>query len=78
MSYWLTESETNQKNTKNKSYMCTYLSDVKNLPRIGINGTLKEKDTISTIPCGAGSDCLCLEDSSVWILDEETNEWINI
>ena len=78
MAYWLTEPETNRKNTKNKSYMCTHLADIEKLPKMGQNGEPKEGDTISPLPCGAGSDCLCLEDSSVWILDEETNEWVNI
>lgn len=78
MAYWLVEPETNRKNTKNKSYMCTHLTDIENLPKGGKYGKSKDGDTVSPLPCGAGSDCLCLEDSSVWILDEETNEWINI
>ncbi len=78
MSYWVLPQEESQKNNKRRSYECTHLSDIDKLPKINKSGEAKERDTVSPLPCSAGSDCLCLEDSSVWILDEETNEWGSI
>ena len=35
----------------------------------------QENDTVAAYPCACGSDCMCLEDSSIWILGKDTNEW---
>lgn len=75
MAYWIQETRTNQNMKNYKSFMCDFRTDIEKLPRMGINGTEQEDDTVSSLPCSYGSDCLCLEDSSVWILGKETNEW---
>lgn len=58
--------------------MCDYRTDINKLPRIGIEGKKQDGDTVSSTPCSCGSDCLCLEDSSVWVLGKDTNEWKEI
>lgn len=75
MAYWVQETTTKQNMINYRSYICDFRSDIEKLPRFGIKGTDQEGDSISPQPCSYGSDCLCLEDSSVWILGKETNEW---
>lgn len=55
--------------------MCDYLSDIKKLPRVGIEGEKQENDTVSSSPCAHGSECICLENSTTWILSKDTNTW---
>lgn len=55
--------------------MCDYLSDIKKLPRVGIEGEKQEGDTVSSLPCAFGSECICLENSTTWFLSKETNMW---
>lgn len=77
MAYWI--QETSNKNRSNcKSFMCDYRTDIDKLPRIGIEGIKQEDDSTASYPCSHGSDCLCLEDSSTWILGKDTNTWIEI
>lgn len=75
MGYWIQETGTHQNFSNCRSFICDYLSDILKLPRVGINGEKQEGDTVSSTPCSYGSDCLCLEDSSVWVLGKDTNEW---
>lgn len=76
MAYWIDPNTT--KSTK-KSYMCDYRTDIDNLPKSnGIHGLQQDGDSISDNPTSFGSDCLCLEDSSVWILSKDTNTWIEL
>lgn len=77
MAYWI--QETNVGNSSAcKSYMCDYRSDIAKLPRIGIHGEEQEGDSVADNPCSWGSDCTCLEDTSIWILGKDTNQWIEI
>lgn len=78
MAYWVQEFGTNHNNVNYRSFICDYRSDIKKLPRESTEGKLQENDTISSAPCSPGSDCLCLEDSSVWILGKDTNDWQEI
>lgn len=75
MAYWLQEPPTPG---NKKSFMCDYLSDVDNLPRMGIEGKHQDGDTVSSMSCIYGSDCFVIENSSVWILRKDTNEWKEI
>lgn len=75
MAYWVQETGTHHNSSNYKSFMCDYRSDIEKLPRVGIEGGLQEGDTVSSAPCSYGSDCLCMEDSSIWILGKDTNEW---
>ena len=75
MGYWVQETGTHHNFSNYRSFICDFLSDISKLPRVGINGEKQEGDTVSSTPCSYGSDCLCLEDSSVWVLGKDTNEW---
>lgn len=55
--------------------MCDYLSDINKLPRVGIEGEKQDGDTVSSAPCAFGSECFCLENTSIWILGKDKNEW---
>lgn len=78
MAYWIQETSTIQNRSGYKSFMCDYRTDINKLPRVGIEGEKQEDDSTASYPCSHGSDCLCLEDSSVWILGKDTNEWKEI
>lgn len=75
MAYWVQETGTHHNHSNYKSFICDYRSDIEKLPRRDVDGEPQEGDTVSSTPCTYGSDCLCLEDSSVWILGKNTNEW---
>lgn len=76
MAYWIDFNAESSANCK--SFYCDYTTDIDQLPRYGIAGVKQDNDTVSHLPCSYGSDCLCLEDSSVWILGKDTNEWRKI
>ena len=75
MAYWI---DPNTTKSSKKSYTCDALADIQNLPRFGIYGTPQDNDSISDNPCGYGSICLCIENSSVWVLSKNTNTWKEI
>lgn len=78
MAYWIQKTSNSHNMINYRYFICDYINDIKQLPRFGINGSEQEKDTISPLPCAYGSDCLCLEDSSKWVLSKDTNEWKKI
>lgn len=71
MAYWIQEIGSNNY----RSFICDYRIDITKLPKQNTYGEKQEGDTISSMPVACGSDCLCLEDSSIWILGKDTNEW---
>lgn len=75
MAYWVQETGTNHNSSDYRSFMCDYRSDIDKLPRQNIWGAKQDGDTVSSMPVAYGSDCLCLQDSSVWILGKDTNAW---
>ena len=78
MAYWVQETSNNQNMTNYRSFICDYRDDIQKLPKVGVPGEIQEGDTVSAQPCAYGSDCLCLQDSSVWILGKDTNAWTEI
>lgn len=76
MAYWIDPNAKNQSTCR--SYMCDYRTDINKLPRINIEGEKQENNTVASYPCACGSDCMCLEDSSIWILGKDTNQWQEI
>ena len=79
MAYWVQETATNGTNNGGcKFYMCDTKADVKKLPKAGVRGEVQETNPNDSDPCSCGSTCLCLEDTSVWVLGKETNEWKEI
>ena len=75
MAYWVQETGTHHNFSNYRSFMCDYRSDIEKLPRVGISGAPQEGDTVSSLPCAYGSDCLCREDFSIWTLGKDTNQW---
>lgn len=75
MAYWIQETGTHHNYSNYRKFMCDYLSDIKKLPRVGIEGEKQEGDTVSSLPCAFGSECICLENSTTYFLSKETNMW---
>lgn len=75
MSYWIQDA-----GSKNSSlwrfFMCDYLSDIVNLPTANTEGQPQANDTVCKNKCCPGSQCYCLQDSSLWVLGKDTNAWI--
>lgn len=76
MAYWIQEYGGDAANRKNlRMYHCDYRTDINDLPLNDREGVKQDGDVIShTIAC-YGDQCLCLEDSSVWELRKEPNDW---
>lgn len=75
MAYWIQKTSSGQETSKYRSFMCDRRADIQKLPRMEIEGKQQDNDTVSDNPCIYGSDCFCLEDSSVWVLSKDDNEW---
>ena len=73
MAYWIDPNAGNKSTCR--SYYCDYRTDIDKLPRMNVYGEEQEGDTVAAYPCACGSDCMCLEDSSIWILGKDTNAW---
>lgn len=71
MSYFCKKISSDANYTDLKEYVCDLRSDISNLPTIGKSG--KNGDI-----CSIGSECLCLEDTSVWVLGKDANKWIEL
>lgn len=61
-----------------KSYTCTSVDDIDNLPKFGIAGTqvLCAHDSVDNSPCGYGSTAV-VKGNGVWMLYPD-NEWAKI
>ena len=75
MAYWIHESG-NRNNSLWSFYQCDYLSDVKLLPTASKEGQPQPNDTVCKNKCAPGSQCLCQEDGSIWLLGKDTDKWI--
>lgn len=75
MSYWIHDAG-NKNSSLYRYFMCDYLSDIKNLPTLSMEGQPQENDTVCKNKCCPGSRCLCLEDGSRWILGKDEDKWI--
>lgn len=75
MAYWIHESG-NKNNSLWRFYQCDYVSDLANLPTATKEGIPQPNDTVCKNKCAPGSQCLCQEDGSVWLLGKDTDKWI--
>lgn len=76
MAYWIQEYGGNAANRKDwRMYHCDYATDIQNLPLNDREGTIQDGDYVSHTRAHYGDQCLCLEDSSVWELRKEPNDW---
>lgn len=73
MAYWIVK--TNNYNNS-KFFHCDYKSDIEDLPTYTQEGKRQLNDTICSNKCAPGSQCLCQEDGSIWLLGKDTNNWI--
>lgn len=76
MAYWITHIDKN--NIGLKRFHCDYNSDITKLPTKFQLGEKQENDTVSNKMCAAGSQCLCHEDGSTYVLGQEIDEWTKI
>lgn len=72
MSYWVVK---NNSYNNSKYFQCDYISDIEKLPTITNEGVKQNNDTVSCYRCAPGSQCLCQEDGSIWLLGKDTNSW---
>lgn len=75
MAYWIHESG-NKNNSLWRSYMCDHISDLNDLPTQANEGKPQPNDTVCKYRCAPGSQCLCLEDGSIWVLGKDDDKWI--
>ena len=76
MGYWIQEYGSDATARKNyRMYHCDYRSDIANLPLNDRDGVQQGSNTISCSKAHYGDQCLCLEDSSLWELRKEPNDW---
>lgn len=75
MAYWINESG-NRNNSAWRFFMCDFVSDLTELPTAFKEGIPQPNDTVCKNKCAPGSQCLCLEDGSVWILGKDTDKWV--
>lgn len=76
MAYWIQEFGGNGQNRHDwRMYHCDYRDDIAKLPLNDKNGIKQGNDDVSYTKAKYGDQCLCLEDSSVWELRNEPNDW---
>lgn len=75
MAYWIHEAG-NKNSSLWRFFMCDHLTDLKNLPTFTKEGQPQPDDTVCKNKCCPGSQCFCIEDSSVWVLGKDTDKWI--
>lgn len=75
MAYWIHVSG-NKNNSLWKFFMCDFVSDLQNQPTFTKEGVPQQNDTVCKNKCAPGSQCLCQEDGSVWLLGKDTDKWI--
>ena len=77
MAYWIQEIG-NGHRPNWRMYHCDYVSDIQNLPLNDRNGVQQGDDTVSSTNATYGDQCLVLENSSVYELGKETNNWVKL
>lgn len=76
MAYWIDSIGGDGKNRPDwRMYHCDYVDDIKNLPLNDKEGVQQGNDTFGCTKATFGDQCLCLEDSSLWELRNEPNDW---
>ena len=74
--YWINENET-KGTSRQLAFYCDTTSDIPNLPTSQASGVQQGEDEVSCLPCKIGSSCLCLGNSSLWILNS-SNVWVEV
>jgi len=72
--YWIQENDCTKNNRR--MYHCDYRTDITKLPTNVTKGDREATDCdMSASYARYGDRCLCLEDSSLWELRHEPNDW---
>lgn len=72
--YWIQENDCTKHSRR--MYHCDYRNDIDKLPTNSATGDRSATDTdIAASNAHYGDRCLCLEDSSLWELRNEPNDW---
>ncbi len=77
MSYWIDCSDPGKLygSSRQIPFWASRVSDIQNLPKVGIPGVQQGDDTVSCRPVDAGSTCTVIENSTLWVLDMDDNDW---
>jgi hypothetical protein len=76
MAYWIQEFGGQDKNRKDwRMYHCDYRTDIDKLPTNTTEGVKQDGDYKDYTLAHYGDQCLCLEDSTLWELRNEPNDW---
>lgn len=75
MAYWIQEIGGTGQRPDFRMYHCDYVTDIQNLPLNDRDGVQQGDDTVSCKRAHYGDQCMCLEDSTVWELRNEPNDW---
>lgn len=76
MAYWIQEFGGEAANRKDlRMYHCDYRTDIDKLPLNDREGIPQDGDCMAHTKAHFGDQCLCLEDSTVWELRNEPNDW---
>lgn len=75
MSYWIQDAG-NKNSSLWRFFMCDYLSDIEKLPTAINEGQPQTNDTVCKNKCSPGSQCFCLQDSSLWVLGKDSDTWV--
>lgn len=62
-------------NGQHTEYLCDYISDISTLPTANRKGKISYGGDDLKVQCAAGSMAYCLENSSLYTLGIETDEW---
>lgn len=72
--YWIDESDASRGSSNQTAFYCDDVDDIVKLPTSKIPGVKQGEDTISCKPCGIGSSCLCIETSTLYVLNSH-DQW---
>lgn len=75
MAYWI-DYNNSYVPSRQMSYMCDTASDIADLPTSSNEGAIMNDD-VTHKTCKEGSFCLCIGDSSGWILNSN-DEWVKV
>lgn len=79
MAYWIQEFGGSGMNRYDfRMFHCDYISDINSLPLNDKEGVKQDENDSSYKKAHYGDQCFCLEDSSVWELRKEPNDWKKI
>lgn len=75
MAYWI-DYNNSYVPSRQMSYMCDTTSDIADLPTSSNEGAIMNDD-VTHKTCKEGSFCLCIGDSSGWMLNSQ-DQWVEV